>query len=271
MADPASRKVYTHGHHASVLSSHSWRTAENSAPHLLPHLTADQTVLDVGCGPGTITADFAKLTKHVTAIETTDSILAIAAQHASAKGVTNITFELGDVHKLKYADGTFDVVHAHQVLQHVSDPICALREMHRVTKPGGIVAVREVDFAGTVWYPAVEGLPEWLALYSRVARANGGEPDAGRRLHAWARAAGFDPIKIAKSSSTWTYSTEAEVAWWSKLWAERTLASDFAKTALAKGVATQEQLEAVSKTWREWGAREDPWFALLNGEIIARV
>ncbi|KAJ3182412.1 hypothetical protein HDU87_008576 [Geranomyces variabilis] len=264
MAGSASKKVYTHGHHASVLSSHSWRTAENSASHVLPYLTADQTVLDVGCGPGTITADFAKLTKHVTAIETNDSILEIAAQNASAKG-------LGDVHKLKYPDGTFDVVHAHQVLQHVSDPISALREMRRVTKPGGIVAVREVDFAGTVWYPCLQGLQEWLALYARVARANGGEPDAGRRLHAWARAAGFEPAKIAKSSSTWTYSTEAEVAWWSNLWAERTLASDFAKTALANRVATKEQLEAVSRTWKEWGTSEDAWFVMLNGEIIARV
>ncbi|KAJ3155714.1 hypothetical protein HDU86_004183 [Geranomyces michiganensis] len=271
MVDPASQKVYTHGHHASVLSSHSWRTAANSAPHLLPHLNSSLIVLDVGCGPGTITADIAKLTKHVTAIETNESILAKAADHAVAKGVSNISFEIGDVHELKYPDNTFDVVHAHQVLQHVSDPVRALQEMRRVTKPDGIVAIREVDFAGTVWYPAIDGLPEWLALYSRVARANGGEPNAGRRLHAWARAAGFAPEKIIKGSSTWTYSTQDEVAWWSKLWAERTLASDFAKTALAKGVATQEELESASRAWTAWGQSEDPYMALIHGEMLARV
>src|SRR5690348_13442980 len=53
--------TYTHGHHESVLRSHRWRTAENSAAYLLPHLSSGATVLDIGCGPGTITADLAAL------------------------------------------------------------------------------------------------------------------------------------------------------------------------------------------------------------------
>ena len=53
--------TYTHGHHESVLRSHTWRTAENSAAYLLPHLRPGQDLLDVGCGPGTITADLALL------------------------------------------------------------------------------------------------------------------------------------------------------------------------------------------------------------------
>ena len=48
---------YTHGHHESVLRSHRWRTAANSCAYLLPHLRPDMSLLDVGCGPGTITAD----------------------------------------------------------------------------------------------------------------------------------------------------------------------------------------------------------------------
>ena len=53
--------TYTHGHHESVLRSHTWRTAENSSAYLLPHLRPGQRLLDVGCGPGTITADLALL------------------------------------------------------------------------------------------------------------------------------------------------------------------------------------------------------------------
>ena len=116
-------------------------------------------------------------------------------------------FRTGDVHALDFADGTFDVVHAHQVLQHVADPVQALREMRRVCRPGGVVAARDSDYAAMTWYPAVPELDEWLALYQRVARHNGGEPDAGRRLLAWARAAGFADVDRA-TAGTWCYADD---------------------------------------------------------------
>lgn len=56
-----SRERYAHGHHSSVLKSHTWRTAKNSASYLLPFVRTGASVLDVGCGPGTITEDFADL------------------------------------------------------------------------------------------------------------------------------------------------------------------------------------------------------------------
>ncbi len=96
------------------------------------------------------------------------------------------------MHALELPAASFDVVHAHQVLQHVADPVAALREMARVTRPGGVVAVRDSDYAAFAWYPRLPGLDRWLALYEDAARANGGEPDAGRRLLAWAHAAGPD-------------------------------------------------------------------------------
>ena len=117
--------------------------------------------------------------------------LAEARDAAAAANIANVSFRVADGMALPFGDGTFDVVHAHQVLQHVPDPVGMLREMRRVTRPGGIVAARDSDYAAFTWYPAVPALDEWLALYQRVARASGGEPDAGRSLLAWAHAAGF--------------------------------------------------------------------------------
>ncbi|MFE2382957.1 class I SAM-dependent methyltransferase [Streptomyces misionensis] len=262
--------VYTHGHHESVLRSHTWRTAANSAGYLLGSLKPHMRILDIGCGPGTITADLAELVPdgRVTGVDQAPGVLEQARRTAAARGLDNVDFAVADVHALDYPDDTFCVVHAHQVLQHVGDPVQALREMRRVTRPGGFIAVRDADYAAMTWYPAVPGLDDWLELYERVARANGGEPDAGRRLVSWARAAGLRDITA--TSGTWTFATEEERAWWSGLWADRTLASAYAERAVEGGHATPDRLRAVSEAWREWGRQEDGWFAVLHGEILCR-
>jgi SAM-dependent methyltransferase len=260
---------YTHGHHESVLRSHRWRTAANSAAYLLPHLDPRADLLDVGCGPGTITADLAALVGRVTAVETAPAALDAARAEVAARGATNVSFAVGDVQALDLADGSFDVVHAHQVLQHVGDPVGALREMARVCRPGGLVAARDSDYAAFAWYPALPVLDEWLALYRRVARANGGEPDAGRRLLSWARAAGLRTVWAG--SSTWCFATPADRAWWGGMWADRIRHSAMAGQAVSSGLATGADLERIGAGWRAWAAADDGWFAILHGEILCRV
>jgi SAM-dependent methyltransferase len=261
--------VYTHGHHESVLRSHSWRTAENSAGYLLPQLTPQMSVLDVGCGAGTITAGLADRVPggHVTGIDAEPAVLEQA--RAGAAGRDNLHFASGDVYALDYPDHTFSVVHAHQLLQHLGDPVAALREMARVCQPGGLIAVRDGDYGAMVWYPEMPGLEDWRNLYRRVARANGGEPDAGRRLHAWARQAGLTDLEV--SSSTWTYATPQERTWWGGLWAERTLTSSYADVATGRGYATAAGLQAIAAAWRSWAEHPDGWFTVVNGEILATV
>ncbi|GIJ67163.1 class I SAM-dependent methyltransferase [Virgisporangium ochraceum] len=262
--------VYTHGHHESVLRSHRWRTAENSAAYLLPHLRPGLSLLDVGCGPGTITADLADRVApgRVTAVEVTASALDLARAEIARRGLTTVDFAVSDVHALDFPDDTFDVVHAHQVLQHVADPVRALRELRRVCRPGGVVAVRDADYAGFTWYPRLPELDEWMALYQRTARANGGEPDAGRRLLAWAHAAGF--TDVTPGGSVWCYASPEDRQWWGGLWADRILKSDLARVALASGDATEADLRRISGAWRTWAADDDGWLTILNGEILAR-
>ena len=138
--------VYTHGHHESVLRSHTWRTAANSAAYLLGSLKPHMNVLDIGCGPGTITADLAALVPdgHVTGVDHAPGILEQARTTAAERGQENVDFAVADVHALDFPDDTFCVVHAHQVLQHVGDPVQALREMRRVTRPGGLVLTLDI-------------------------------------------------------------------------------------------------------------------------------
>src|SRR3954454_21913409 len=177
MRHTADVDTYTHGHAEPVLQSHRWRTADNSAGYLLPSLRRGLDLLDVGCGPGTITVDLAAHVApgRVVGIDVSADPLAEARAAAEAAGVA-VEFAVGDVYALEAADGSFDVVHAHQGLQHLTDPVPALRGMARVGRPGGVVAVRDVDYDTVTWFPADAGLDRWLELYSAVARRNGADP-----------------------------------------------------------------------------------------------
>lgn len=265
--------TYLQGHHESVLRSHRWRTAENSAGYLLPHLRAGMRVLDVGCGPGTITADLARLVGpdgEVLGVDSAPDAVA-AAQQAAEQGqrADNLRFAVGDVMALDLPDANIDVVHAHQVLQHLQDPVGALCELRRVTRPGGLVAARDADYAAMTWHPASEGLDAWLATYRASARALGAEPDAGRRLLSWARAAGFE--KVTASASVWCFADDADRAWWGGMQADRIVQSAIAGRAVAAGLAGEQDLQRMSQAWRAWAADGDAWFAVLHGEVLCRV
>ena len=269
MSAPGGREeVYTHGHHASVLRSHTWRTAENSAAYLLPRLRPGLSLLDVGCGPGTLTVDLARRVApgRVVGIDRAGEVLEPARRHARESGV-EVEFRVGDVYGLDLPEGSFDVVHAHQVLQHLVDPVSALRALRRVARPGGTVAVRDSDYASFSWAPLDPVLGRWLETYRAVARRNRAEPDAGRFLKAWARAAGFASFEVG--SATWTFAGEADAAWWGGLWAERCLESGFAEQALHYGLATRAELESFAGAWRRWSVHPDAWFAVLHGELLA--
>ena len=262
---------YTHGHGAAVLSAHARRSAADSAAHLLPHLSAGMDLLDVGCGPATITADLAECVApgRVVALDAAADALEAARATLSERGLSEqVELSCGDVMALPFEDGSFDVVHAHQVLQHLADPVGALVEMRRLTRSGGIVAVRDAVYSAMTWFPDPEGMEQWRSVYMTTARTNGGEPDAGSRLLSWARAAGF--TDVTASASTWCYATPADRAWQSETWAQRCLTS-FGPQAVELGLADSADLETMAEAWRQWGGSEDAWFVVVHGEVIARV
>lgn len=266
-ADPPTTERYTHGYHPAIVGSYTRRTAENSAAFLLPHLRPDAEVLDVGSGPGTITVGLARRAARVVGLDMSAEMVAAARDHAAGEGIANTAFEVGSAYDLPFDDGSFDVVYTHQVLQHLADPVSALREFRRVLRPGGLVAVRDSDYATMVHAPVEPAIERWLDLYHRVHAANGGDADAGRHLLSWVLAAGF--VEPTVTSSTATYADAEGRALWGGMWAVRITDSDFARHAVEGGFATREELTEISAAFTRWVSQPNGFWAWLNGEVVA--
>lgn len=260
--------AYAHGHHESVLRSHAARSVADSAAYVVSSLFAGARVLDVGAGPGTITVDLADrvFPGQVVGMDAAPDVVEIA--RAAIGDRTNVEFRVGDAYALDLPDASFDIVHAHQTLQHLARPVDALREFRRVAGPDGLVAARDVDYGGVIWHPRIPALDEWRVLYDAVHRGVSGEPNAGRVLKAWAREAGF--TRIEAGASVWVFDTPEKRAWWGGMWADRVLASAFAGHALRLGLADDATLQRISDGWREWAAAPDGWLLMPHGEILAR-
>lgn len=160
-------------------------------------------------------------------------------------------------------------MHAHQVLQHISDPVQAIKEMRRVTKKdGGVVSLRESDSMS--WFPANKGIEDWFSLTTEMGRAKGGTPHPGRFLHSWACRAGFSMRGMERSVGGWCFSEPAEREYWGGSMARRmeVEGSGFAEMAVAQGFATGEELQGIARGWREWVGEEEGWFGVLHGQVL---
>lgn len=268
MAEPSSDR-YTHGHHASVVGQHARRTAENDAAYLLPRLRPGMRLLDIGCGPGTITTGLARAIApgEAIGIDVVPAVIEQARAHLATTGTTNLRFDTGSVYELAFADESFDVAHAHQVLQHLARPVQAARETLRVLKPGGLFAVRDADYATMQAWPRLPELDRWLRVYHAVAAKNGADCDAGRRLPSWLREAGFGEMQV--SATTVLFTEPAGIQNWGYSWADRVTQSSLAEQAQEYGIATMAELREISAGWRKWADSSDAFFMYVNVEVVA--
>ncbi|SNX87141.1 related to menaquinone biosynthesis methyltransferase ubiE [Melanopsichium pennsylvanicum] len=280
-----SKSTYTQGYSEAVLKSHSARTAENSAAFLLPYLRPNFQILDIGCGPGTITTSLASYIPDGCIIGTDYSAQVVAkAQkrlnqlrtgtlpNADRTVADRVTFQIASVLELPYLDDTFDVVYCHQMLLHLPDPVSALKEMRRVCKPGGLIAAREADFSTCVQFPETATFQTWLDTATAIYRSTGAEPNAGRRLVRWALDAGYQAGEgsIVFSSSNQAWSGQPGAKFWGAMWAERIAAQGWKQQALGTGLVKEEQINQMKADWELWSDTPDGVFVMVCGEVLLK-
>lgn len=236
----------------------------------MPYLNPGTHIVDVGCGPGSITVELAQRVSpgRVVGVDVSTKVLKLAHKRAEKFDVGNVVFRKASAYELDLPDVSFDVAYAHQLLQHLADPIRALIEMRRTLKRSGVVAVRDADYGGMIWAPQHPMLTRWLALYHDVTARNGAEADAGRHLLGWLQAAGFRGVEV--TTSTWTYADEPSRRWWGLGWARRALESSFARQAIEYGLSDETELQEISNAWRWWSGQADGFFCVVHAEAIGR-
>ena len=269
MADePLRHELYTHGHAPAVVRQHAQRTVGEAAAFLLPHLRPDMRLLDVGCGPGSITRGLAERLPagQVVGLDLSRETLESARRDAVARGLMNLRYEEGSVYELSFPDGSFDVAYAHQVLQHLRERGLALSEMLRVVKPGGVVAVREVDWSTVAYFPRDPWIDRFIEVHLRTWYRNGGEPQVGRQLRALLNAAGVASLEI--TASVWCYATREETVEWGESYADRLLTSPMGERPVEYGFATRSDIESMAAAFRAWGSHPDAFWVFTHVEAL---
>jgi SAM-dependent methyltransferase len=263
-------RTYVHGHAPAVVRQHGLRTADEAAAFLLPELTPDMRLLDVGCGPGSITLGLAERLPQgeVVGVDLTRETLSQATRDAEARGLSNLRYQFADVYDLPFDDGSFDVAYAHQVIQHLVDRPKALREMLRVVKAGGLVAVREVDWGTAGYWPLDPWLDRFIDVHQEAWRRLGGQPQMGRELRALFNEVGTTDCRFA--ASVWCYSTLEDCIAWGDAYSDRLLTSSMGERPVEAGLATRADIEAMAKAFRDWARKPDAMWMFTHVAVLAR-
>jgi len=257
---------YTIGHSPNAVSFMARRSAESHAGFLLPHLKPGMQMLDCGCGPGTITLDLAAhiAPGAIIGIDREESQLQLARQNAVARNVTNATFQQASLYDSSFTEDQFDGVFVHALLEHLKEPVLALREIFRVLKPGGFVALRSPDWGGFLYHPGTPLFDEAVEYYQKLQIHNGGDVHAGRKLASWLLEAKFEnPAKSA------TYECPQPITIMSDFLIQRIQESRAKNLPVDDGWATQEKAHAMIGEIRKFSSRPDAFFSIAWCEAIA--
>ena len=261
---------YTMGFSEPIVQQFKRHTADSHASHLLPHLRPGLRVLDVGCGPGTISVGLARAVEpgELHGIDMEESQIDIARSIAGAGGHDNATFHVGDVTGLPFEDDFFDVVHGHAIFTHVPDTRAAMSEVKRVLKPGGIISCREAIFRYSFQTPSFEVLDIGWVMFSELIAADEGHPDFGKDVKRHLVEAGFTDIRATASFNH--YSTSEEIAGLYHVIVGWFLSPDTVRAAQAYGVATQAHFDRFRDALDRWKSHPGAFGAVAYGEAIAR-
>ncbi|MCA9537733.1 MAG: alpha/beta fold hydrolase [Myxococcales bacterium] len=239
------------------------RTLQKHAGFFADVLKPGMRVLDLGCGPGGITRGIADAVApgEVVGVDPVDGLLRRALLGRGER--PRLHYLQASAYALPFADARFDAALLHTVLMHLERPVDALREVRRVLRPGGLVAVCDGDWGADLRAPTLPMLDQGDQVSIRGARAQGMDIYFGRKHKAVLRRAGFVDPQVSLGAEIW--STPEETRGMGDLVAKMI-------TTEAKRMKAPPEpflVNMVTQAWRAWGAHPDAFFARTRCEAIA--
>jgi SAM-dependent methyltransferase len=248
--------------------AHGRRSAERNAAFFLPFLRPGMRILDAGCGPGAITVGLAArvVPGEIIGVDQDSERIEQARRLAISLELTNARFAVANIYALPFEDQTFDGAFMHAVVQHLHDPAAALREIHRVLRPGAVVGMGDADLSLELLHPATPAMVRSMQLFSELRRVDGGTPDAGRRLRELLSLAGF--TACTASAKPLVDGTPEGIAQVGERWATYFSAAPLIGRMAEAGLATRDQLLEMSSDWRAWAADSGAFCAAYWCEAV---
>ena len=208
---PPETEAYAMGYSNIFMEMLQQRSAPRNAGHLLPLLRPGMTLLDLGCGPGSITSGLAAAVHpgKTHGVDLNEEQLGLARRQAQELGLENLEFHQSNALRLPFPDQHFDAVHCHGFLMHSPCIKDQLEEILRVLKPRGVLASRDMDVPTSFITPATLN-HEIFGMLAEMIRREGGNPWMGRRLKIFFLNAGLVEVETGFNSDYFTQPEEVE-------------------------------------------------------------
>ena len=160
---------------------------------------AGSRVLEAGCGVGAQTITLAKNSPDalITSVDISEASLLEARRKAAEAGLTNVYFEQADIFNLPYVEDSFDHIFVCFVLEHLSRPVAALKELKDYLKEGGTITVIEGDHGSVYFHPDSEAAHQAIQCQVELQRRAGGNAMIGRELYPLLCQAGFNSVRVS--------------------------------------------------------------------------